>query len=337
MRNVEHINKNIKLILEQKGVDTVAFAEELEVEPALVEAWISGAELPSLEILPTIAEALSLSIDDLFRENLEPEEAESHSASEKSIIYAEDERDPNRIDLINEIKNVDLILDGSNKVVIRESEDGRSRLHVYGDDDFRDAVSFSEDEDTLKLKVMSGVEKGTFLGISFDFSSSGSNNLVIVELPAEVEKVVRASISGAPELEIETNLEKLEFEISGSADVKADQVTDFISKIYGSADIEVDKVDNFDLDILGSGDVKINYARGNGNVRIQGSGNVELGDSVMEDLDISISGSGDFKSDVSVNNVVANVIGSGDIIVREIRGERSFHNLAEENFTVKSE
>ena len=36
MRNVEHINKNIKLILEQKGVDTVAFAEELEVEPALV-------------------------------------------------------------------------------------------------------------------------------------------------------------------------------------------------------------------------------------------------------------------------------------------------------------
>ncbi len=337
MRNAKNINKNIELVLEQKGIDLVNFAEELQVEPTLVEAWLNGTKLPNLEILPAIAEALSVDIDDLFRENLEPEKTESHSASERSIIYAEDERDPNRIDLINEIKNVDLILDGSNKVVIRESEDGRSRLHVYGDDDFRDAVSFSEDEDTLKLKVMSGVEKGTFLGISFDFSSSGSNNLVIVELPAEVEKVVRASISGAPELEIETSLEKLEFEISGSADVKADQVTDFISTIYGAADIEVDKVDNFDLDILGSGDVKINYARGNGNVRIQGSGEVRLGDSVMEDLDISISGSGDFKSDVSVNNVIANVIGSGDIVVREIRGERSFHNLAEENFTVKSE
>lgn len=110
-----------------------------------------------------------------------------------------------------------------------------------------------------------------------------------------------------------TNNSKLELEVNGSADIKADvdapQVT---VQLRGSGNANLaGETKSFSGEILGSGDIRaLDLKSEETNVKIVGSGDAEVYSSVK--LDVSVAGSGDvrYKGGAQVNSHIA---GSGGV------------------------
>lgn len=128
-----------------------------------------------------------------------------------------------------------------------------------------------------------------------------------------------AKISGSGDIIGETKfsgLSKLEVSISGAGNIKLDvEAMEVNSSISGSGDIHLKGTSNaVAVGIAGSGDVEaIGLVAQNCNVRISGSGNVEV--NVSGQLEASIAGSGDVYYHGNPR-VKAKVAGSGSVMSR---------------------
>ena len=106
-------------------------------------------------------------------------------------------------------------------------------------------------------------------------------------------------------------------DISGSADVKAQNIGTGDISIHGSGDVLVADVEGLDLVISGSGDFDAGYISGKTTVSVNGSGDVDI-EHIQGGLDYRGNGSGDIDVDSLNGALDYSNHGSGDIVIDKI-------------------
>ena len=66
MGSRENIRDVLKKLIEQKGVSQGEFAEAIGVQDAAVSKWLSGIQIPKVELYDAICEYFDVTLDQLF-------------------------------------------------------------------------------------------------------------------------------------------------------------------------------------------------------------------------------------------------------------------------------
>ena len=66
MGSRENIRDVLKKLIEQKGVSQGEFAEAIGVKDAAVSKWLSGIQIPKVELYDAICEYFEVTLDQLF-------------------------------------------------------------------------------------------------------------------------------------------------------------------------------------------------------------------------------------------------------------------------------
>lgn len=82
MRSI--LSTNLRRLRQAKGYTQEQLAQRLNTSPQSVSRWETGATLPDILLLPTLAELYCVTVDDLFRPNAE---AYTHLADRLSSLY----------------------------------------------------------------------------------------------------------------------------------------------------------------------------------------------------------------------------------------------------------
>lgn len=123
-------------------------------------------------------------------------------------------------------------------------------------------------------------------------------------------------LSGCGDAEIGPVEQLLELDVSGSGDVRANDVGAADIDSSGSADLALGAVAGaLDADLSGSGSLTSGDVAGEANVRLAGSGEVRMG-AVRGPLTAKLGGSGDIEVAEAGGDLELAVAGSGDLAVR---------------------
>ena len=66
MGSRENIRDVLKKLIEQKGISQSEFAEAIGVQDAAVSKWLSGIQIPKVELYDAICEYFDVTLDQLF-------------------------------------------------------------------------------------------------------------------------------------------------------------------------------------------------------------------------------------------------------------------------------
>ncbi len=66
MGSRENIKEILKTLIENKGVSQKDFAEAIGVQDAAVSKWLSGIQIPKVELYDAICEYFNVTLDQLF-------------------------------------------------------------------------------------------------------------------------------------------------------------------------------------------------------------------------------------------------------------------------------
>ena len=337
MHNSENISGNINRLREKRNWTKEDLAEKLAIDPQLITYWEDGSIQPDIKELGKLADIFDVSVDSLYSDRIEDIVIEEGTTiNSEDDEYETEVQRTNTVKLLNKIKELAISIEGNSALTVRKSDDENAYITVNGSEEFRKSVFFNEENDALALKVQS-YKKQNAWGINFDFSGSGRNDAVILELPSYENRQLSAEVSGAPDIELQVAFENMNIAVAGSGDIEMAEVDNLNLEIAGAADVEVEKVKDFVVSIAGAGDLEIDECTGNANVSINGSGDVKIGTSNMQDLDVYIAGSGELKSDASVQDANINLVGSGVVRVREVRGTRKFNKVGGGKFIVDND
>lgn len=86
----EFFRVNIKYLTRQKNITQKEFSEAIDVKPEIVSSWVGRGSLPkSITIYIKVADFFGVTIDDLFRINMEEEGTSEKGAYSKKLEVAE--------------------------------------------------------------------------------------------------------------------------------------------------------------------------------------------------------------------------------------------------------
>jgi hypothetical protein len=178
---------------------------------------------------------------------------------------------------------------------------GPESVKIEGEDNLLPYIETSVEGGLLKISTKSGYWLKSERGVK-----------VYVSAPqySKIESNGAGDIIGQSKI---TGSSKLELEVNGSADIKAEvDAPEVSAHLRGSGDATLSgETKTFSSEILGSGNIKaFDLKSEETNVKIVGSGDADVYSSVK--LDVSVAGSGDvrYKGGAQVNSHIA---GSGGV------------------------
>lgn len=337
----ENIGRIIAAKRKEKGLTQEGLANLLQITPQAVSKWENGVGLPDVTLIPRIAEALQISVNQLF--------GESNSMKKAQLPM--------------EYQGMAFITtDGMVAVYSNKSVESKDEAQVtFSDGSTTDLkakcvvnmgpgeVRILEIGDLVSEFVEEGWERDTvtksFAGVhSLNFINSASCDMeavywegeeTVVEAEGSKRFLSRLSITERDgELILEAKSpsnngggehgskilvkcpfrggEKGTFRISGCGQIKAPiSFQHAVLAISGSGVINIADTETCEIGISGSGDVAMMEARESLSVRISGCGNVACTDT--RNLDVRIAGSGDVSPMRLFGDVNISISGSGDV------------------------
>jgi hypothetical protein len=184
-------------------------------------------------------------------------------------------------------------------------------IRYHAADEYRAVVTVDSNlEQQVELKIRNNtLEIGTKKGVSVSFSQfkvdvycpvltsvtiSGSGDFVAVD--KIIVPSINIIITGSGNMQGTFECDTYSVKISGSGDLKQNIICkDFSANMTGSGNFTISgSSDECDITITGSGDFKgLDFKTKNANVRISGSGNLNIW--VTDNLTARITGSGDIR------------------------------------------
>lgn len=66
MGSRENIKEVLKVLIKHKGITQKEFANAIGVQEAAISKWLSGMQIPQVELYDTICDYFGISLDQLF-------------------------------------------------------------------------------------------------------------------------------------------------------------------------------------------------------------------------------------------------------------------------------
>ncbi len=66
MGSRENIKEVLKVLIKHKGITQKEFANAIGVQEAAISKWLSGMQIPQVELYDTICDYFKISLDQLF-------------------------------------------------------------------------------------------------------------------------------------------------------------------------------------------------------------------------------------------------------------------------------
>ncbi|MBR4054308.1 MAG: DUF2807 domain-containing protein [Clostridia bacterium] len=338
----ENIGRIIAAKRKEKGLTQEGLASLLQITPQAISKWENGVGLPDVTLIPRIATALQISVDELFGENKPMKKAQLPmeyqglafvTTDGKVAVYSNksvESKDEAQVTFSDgstaDLKAQCVVNMGPGEVRILEIG--------YLVSEF---VEEGWERDTL-TKSFAGVHSLSFINsaacdmeavywegeetvVEAEGSKRFLSRLSVTERDGELILEAKSPSNNNGGGEDGSKIlvkcpfrkgEKGTFRISGCGQIKAPiSFQHAVLAISGAGTINIADVETCEIGISGSGDVAMMDARESLSVRISGCGNVACTDT--RNLDVRIAGSGDVSPMRLYGDVNISISGSGDV------------------------
>lgn len=278
----------IAQLRKERNLTQDALSQKLGVSPQAVSKWETGIGCPDIALLPVIADAFGVTINDLFCDDMTPIGA----VEEENFSFPV------------EHGNLKLVAELNNRACYADME-GKIDGSVVRFDDGSEA-NFEE------MVVINRGKGNILLRTSDDF---GTNDW-------ESDK---GTVSQNNENEKGTGIDSLDFDLAGACDITIDQSKD--GKTHWKADGPVSFMKNLSIEREGStlairlNSYKSNKFFGIGFGNSQGSGTMRLSVAhpVLTSLNAKIKGAADIRSAIDVKEANVTITGSGNTTLGNVK------------------
>lgn len=320
--DIAKLGVRISQMRKERGLTQEALSQKLGVSPQAVSKWETGIGCPDIALLPVIAEAFSVTIDDLFSDDIAtvntvadndfsfPDEygnlrfvaglknracyADMEGEVDGSVVRFQDgsEADLEEMVVINR---------GKGNILLRTSED-------FGTGDWEsDKGTVNPDDDN---EINSDID-------SLDLDLTGSCD---IEIEPSKDRKMRWFADGTSSF-----MSNLSIEQKGSTlfiRVKKHQSGNFFGSVIGnrqSGSIRLyltrPVIKSFNAKVRGASDIRGTINVEAASITIAGSGDMTLKDIAVLQLKIAGSGDCDFGK---VEDATIDIAGSGDVTINEL-------------------
>ncbi len=323
-----------------------ALSQKLGVSPQAVSKWETGIGCPDIALLPVIADAFGVTINDLFCDDMTPigaveEENFSFPAEHGTLkLVAELNNRACYADMEGEIDGSVVRFDDGSEANFEEMvviNRGKGNILLRTSDDFG-TNDWESDKGTVSQNNEN--EKGTGID-SLDFDLAGACDITIDQSKdGKTHWKADGPVSFMKNLSIEREGSTLAIRLNsyksnkffgigfgnsqGSGTMRLSVahpvLTSLNAKIKGAADIRsaID-VKEANVTITGSGNTTLGNVKSL-QLKVAGSGDCDFGE--VEDASISIAGSGDVKIRELSKTGYVRIAGSGDVSILSGEAER---------------
>lgn len=286
--DVAKLGVRIAQLRKERNLTQDALSQKLGVSPQAVSKWETGIGCPDIALLPVIADAFGVTINDLFCDDMTP-------------IGAVDEEN---FSFPAEHGNLKLVAELNNRACYADME-GEIEGSVVRFDDGSEA-NFEE------MVVINRGKGNILLRTSDDF---GTNDW----------KSDKGTVSQNNENEKGTGIDSLDFDLAGACDIMIDQSKD--GKTHWKADGPVSFMKNLSIEREGStlviclNSYKTNkiFGLGFGNTRNSGTITLSVADPVLKSLNAKIKGSANIGSAIKVDEANVMITGSGNTTLGNVK------------------
>lgn len=286
--DVAKLGVRIAQLRKERNLTQDALSQKLGVSPQAVSKWEAGIGCPDIALLPVIADAFGVTINDLFCDDMTPIGA----VEEENFSFPA------------EHGNLKLVAELNNRACYADME-GEIEGSVVRFDDGSEA-NFEE------MVVINRGKGNILLRTSDDF---GTNDW----------KSDKGTVSQNNENEKGTGIDSLDFDLAGACDITIDQSKD--GKTHWKADGPVSFMKNLSIEREGStlviclNSYKTNkiFGLGFGNTRNSGTITLSVADPVLKSLNAKIKGSANIGSAIKVDEANVMITGSGNTTLGEVK------------------
>ena len=286
--DVAKLGVRIAQLRKERNLTQDALSQKLGVSPQAVSKWETGIGCPDIALLPVIADAFGVTINDLFCDDMTPIGA----VEEENFSFPA------------EHGNLKLVAELNNRACYADME-GEIDGSVVRFDDGSEA-NFEE------MVVINRGKGNILLRTSDDF---GTNDW-------ESDK---GTVSQNNENEKGTGIDSLDFDLAGACDITIDQSKD--GKTHWKADGPVSFMKNLSIEREGStlairlNSYKSNKFFGIGFGNSQGSGTMRLSVAhpVLTSLNAKIKVAADIRSAIDVKEANVTITGSGNTTLGNVK------------------
>ena len=342
MNVLKDMGKLISEKRKQAGLTQEALAEKLGITPQAVSKWENNVGLPDITLLPMIAKALNISMNDLFNMN-QPKKifefptelnglkfifSKGNKAcySSKEVVLVDDDgrvefKDGSYADLkTNCVMNI-----GTGEVRFYETDetmDDGSEVHESVNEALEKfnsvSMTLSLACNVTILKAKNGIPKieakGTAKFMKY-FKYAVNNDKLTVEIKPTGN--IGNSGNGKNSVTVYADFDKgnvLDITVNGAAGIETElDFTDSIININGSGDVSAKNTDNLDATVNGSGDIDFRKVIESARITINGSGDISLDEA--KNVNAIVNGSGDISIGKAAGDLSTKILGSGDMNV----------------------
>ena len=288
--DVAKLGVRIAQLRKERNLTQEALSQKLGVSPQAVSKWETGIGCPDIALLPAIADAFGVTINDLFSDDI-------------TLIgtVAKD-----GFSFPAEHSNLKLVAELNNKACYADME-GKIDSSVVRFDDGSEA-------DFEEMVVINRGKGNILLRTSDDF---GTNDWESDE--------GTVSQNNDDENEKSKGIDSLDFDLAGACAITIDQSKD--GKTHWKADGPVSFMKNLSIEREGStlviclNSYKTNkiFGLGFGNTRNSGTITLSVADPVLKSLNAKIKGSANIGSAIKVDEANVMITGSGNTTLGEVK------------------
>jgi transcriptional regulator with XRE-family HTH domain len=346
--DVAKMGVRIAQLRKERNLTQEALSQKLGVSPQAVSKWETGIGCPDIALLPAIADAFGVTINDLFSDDITPigtvaKDGFSFPAEHSNLkLVAELNNKACYADMEGEIDGSVVRFDDGSEVDFEEMvviNRGKGNILLRTSDDFgtndwesdEGTVSQSNDDEDEKSK---GIDSLNFdlagaCAITIDQSKDGKTHwkadgsisfMKNLSIKREGSTLVICLNSYKPNKIFGLGFGNTRNSGTITLSVADPVLKSLNAKIKGSANIgSAIKVDEANVMITGSGNTTLGDVKSL-QLKVAGSGDCDFGE--VEDASISIAGSGDVKIRELSKTGYVRIAGSGNVSILSGEAER---------------
>ena len=313
----------IAQLRKERNLTQDALSQKLGVSPQAVSKWETGIGCPDIALLPVIADAFGVTINDLFCDDMTPigaveEENFSFPAEHGNLkLVAELNNRACYADMEGEIDGSVVRFDDGSEANFEEMvviNRGKGNILLRTSDDFG-TNDWESDKGTVSQNNEN--EKGTGID-SLDFDLAGACDITIDQSKdGKTHWKADGPVSFMKNLSIEREGSTLAIRLNSYKSNKFFGIGFGNSQGSGTMRLSVAHpvLTSLNAKIKGAADIRSAIDVKEANVTITGSGNTTLGN--VKSLQLKVAGSGDCDFD-EVEDASISIAGSGDVKIREL-------------------
>ena len=323
--DVAKLGVRIAQLRKERNLTQDALSQKLGVSPQAVSKWETGIGCPDIALLPVIADAFGVTINDLFCDDMTPIGA----VEEENFSFPVEH---GNLKLVAELNNRACYADMEGKIdgsVVRFDDGseanfeemvvinrGKGNILLRTSDDFG-TNDWKSDKGTVSQNNDDENEKGTGID-SLDFDLAGACDITIDQSKdGKTHWKADGPVSFMKNLSIEREGSTLAIRLNSYKSNKFFGIGFGNSQGSGTMRLSVAHpvLTSLNAKIKGAADIRSAIDVKEANVTITGSGNTTLGN--VKSLQLKVAGSGDCDFD-EVEDASISIAGSGDVKIREL-------------------